>query len=225
MTWAEDQQPPAEGAGATGAAKTPRQEKAYLRRLRLMLPFLILLAFLAWAFTTNYIPSTSMVPTLQPGDHILTLRAWLAYPQGRMPSRGDIVTFIPPEEALLVDGPVPQRPPIGRGEVWIKRVVGLPNETVWVGEGRVFINGSPIPTSVYPGHPNLFFWQYPFASVSPMRLKGDELFVVGDNADDSDDSRSWGPLKRKYIVGRFVRVLFREGPRGPNRKRAESENG
>ncbi len=225
MTWSVVQPDPAGDAGQAAVSDVSPRDKRHIRRLRIILPFLILLAFLAWAFTTNYIPSESMVPTLHPGDHILTMRAWLAYAGGRMPNRGDIVTFIPPEDALMVDGPAPRRPAIGRGEVWIKRVVGLPGETVWVGEGRVFINGAPIPESIYPGHPNLFFWHYPFASVSPLRLKGDELFVIGDNPDDSDDSRSWGPLKRNLLVGRYFRVLFREGPRGPNRKRAELENG
>jgi signal peptidase I len=205
-------------------AEAPKAERQYLRRLRIILPFLLLLAFLSWAFTTNYIPSESMVPTLRPGDHILTMRAWLAYPNGRIPARGDIITFLPPESALQTEGPPQPKPALSRGEVWIKRVVGLPNEVIWIGEGRVFINGSPVPDDIYPGHPNLMYFQYPYASLMPLKLKSDELFVLGDNPDDSDDSRSWGPLKRELVVGRFVRVLFREGPRGPNQRRADGGN-
>jgi len=201
-----------------------QRERRRLLRLRILLPFVVLAASLAWTFTTNYIPSESMAPTLRPGDHILTLRAWLAYPGGRIPKRGDIITFLPPAEALLQDGP-PTEPALPRREVWIKRVVGLPGETIWIGAGRVFVNGSPLPREFYAGYPNVAFWRFPYASATPLRLKGDELFVIGDNPDDSEDSRSWGPLTRSRVVGRFVRVLFREGPQGPNRKRAEAGNG
>jgi signal peptidase I len=209
-------------APTADAAEAPIREKRRLVRLRILLPFLLLAAFLAWAFSTNYIPSESMVPTLQPGDHILTMRAWLAYPGGRTPSRGDIITFLPPESASLEDGP-PQKPGLARREVWIKRVVGLPNETIWIGQGSIFVNGSALPRQYYVGHPNLSFWRFPYASAMPLRLKSDEVFVIGDNPDNSDDSRSWGPLPVGLVVGRYVRILFREGPRGPNRRRLANQ--
>lgn len=224
MTWPEPTEPPQvpEPAEATQPVQSDRRR---LFRLRIILPFLILLAILSWAFTTNYIPSESMLPTLHPGDHILTMRAWLAYWGGRLPARGDIITFIPPAEALAADGPPEQQPRLSRGEVWIKRVVGLPNESIWIVQGRIFINGQPLSRKYYVGYPNLMYWQYPYASLMPLQLRSDEVFVIGDNPDNSEDSRFWGPLKRDLIAGRFVRVIFREGPRGPNRRRAEAENG
>lgn len=225
MTFPEPQETPRIPETVEAAQQPEPRDRRRLFRLRIILPFLILLAFLSWAYTTNYIPSESMLPTLYPGDHILTMRAWLAYWGGRPPSRGDIVTFIPPESALVQDGPPVTTPRFSRGEVWIKRVVGLPNETIWIVEGRILINGQPLPRQYYVGYPNLLFWRFPYASMMPLQLKADEVFVIGDNPDDSDDSRSWGPLKLNLIAGRFIRVLFREGPRGINRKRAEAENG
>lgn len=198
-------------------------EHRRLSRLKLLLPLLFALAFLAWGFTTNYIPSRSMVPTLKPGDHILTMRAWLAYPRGRLPARGDIVTFLPPPAALEQDAPAEQASNL-RPEVWIKRVVGLPGETIWIVGGRVFINGVPLSARFYRGRPNLYQYRYPFASFEPLTLGPDELFVLGDNPEESDDSRSWGPLKRSLVVGKFVAVLFNEGPQGVNQRRAAEDN-
>lgn len=209
-------------------ARKREHERRRLRRLRITFPLLLLVVFLAWAYTTNYIPSESMSPTLQPGDHILAMRAWLAYPRGRLPARGDIVTFLPPKAAMeLVDAGPPDDPrsKLRRQEVWIKRVVGLPNEEVWVFQGRVYINGTPLPAGVYRGEPNVRHAIFPFASSESLKLGPDELFVLGDNSDHSEDSRLWGPLKRDRVVGKYLRVLFREGPGGPNQRRAESSDG
>jgi len=201
-----------------------RAEQRRLWRLRLILPFLILLAFFAWGFTTNYIPSRSMLPTLKPGDHILTMRAWLAYPRDTLPARGDIITFLPPEQVLNEEAQSEGARDL-RPEVWIKRVVGLPGETVWVFGGNIYINGSPLPRQFYRGHPNVYQYNYPFASLAPLTLGAGQLFVIGDNPDESDDSRSWGPLTRDRVVGKFVAVLFNEGEGGPNQRRAEMEEG
>ncbi len=213
---------PPEKPAAEGPVSQPEQRR--LLRLRILLPFLFLLAFLAWGFTTNYIPSHSMEPTLRPGDHILVMREWLAYPRGRIPARGDIVTFLPPDEALAQEGPS-QEPQSLRPEVWIKRVIGLPGEVIWIVGGRVFINGSPVPKSFYQGRPNLYQERYPYASDMPLTLGNDELFVIGDNPEDSDDSRTWGPLKRDRIVGKFVAVLFNESRFGLNSRREQRAGG
>jgi len=213
----------ADAGQGDGAASAPvERERKRLLRLRILLPVLVALAFLAWGFTTNYIPSHSMEPTLRPGDHILSMRAWLAYPGGRLPGRGDIITFIPPDEAIEQEGPPPPKALV-RPEVWIKRVIGLPGEVVFIVGGRVFINGSPLPRQFYAGRPNLYQYRYPYASFAPLTLGKDELFVLGDNPEDSDDSRSWGPLPRNRVVGKFVAVLFNEGAHGVNQRRAEEE--
>ncbi len=216
----EGQEPPEEPVEDAGTARTAA-EKRRLRRLSILLPLLFLLAFLAWGFTTNYIPSRSMEPTLREGDHILTMRAWLAYPRGRMPARGDIITFVPPELALMLE---PEEDRSLRPEVWIKRVVGLPGETIWIFGGQVYVNGAPLPRSFYQGRPNLYPAPYPFATIQPLQLGSDELFVLGDNPEMSDDSRTWGPVKRELVVGKFVAVLFHEGPGGINRRRAAAES-
>jgi len=220
---------PAEEPAAPQAPPAPT-EAPHVRRLKIMLPLLLVLVFLVYAFTTNFIPSDSMLPTLRPGDHILTMRSWLAYPMGRMPARGDIIVFRGPD--LPEEGYPPgadEEQPTGprkfgvfrneSGEILIKRVVGLPGETVQVVGTEVFINGFRMERhyKVIPPTPDL--GDYPFAVQEPLKLGPDELFVLGDNLANSDDGRFWGPLKRSQVIGKFVGVLFHES-NGPNMRRA-----
>src|SRR5579872_3041580 len=186
------------------------------RRLKIIFPFLLILVFLSYAFTTNFIPSASMKPNLNPGDHILTMRAWLAYFGGRMPARGDIIVFALPkaqEQAVGMsdsqsetDTEPAGRQPIGvfrlpPGDILIKRVVGLPGESLLFKDGVLHINGKPFSPSypTLPGDPD-FESEYNYAVEHPLKLGPDELFVLGDNGDNSEDGRFWGPLKRKDVI-------------------------
>src|SRR6266545_6648673 len=82
----------------TAADKRTVLHRRRLRAYKVLLPILIVVAFLAWGFTANYIPSPSMLPTLRPGDHIITMKSWLAFPGGRAPARGDIIVFALPSK-------------------------------------------------------------------------------------------------------------------------------
>lgn len=215
--------------------KKERNERR-LRRLKILFPFLLLLVFLVYAFTTNYIPSESMLPTLKPGDHILTMRTWLAYPFKRMPARGDIIVFVLPKEQEEEGGEPPGGPeegeagggrsPIGifrkpKGDILIKRVVGLPGESVQIKGDAIYINGRKLPDDIRPKMPAMGDEYGYYAVAEPLKLGPDELFVLGDNPENSDDGRFWGPLKRNNVLGKFIRVLWHEGEGGPNRQRAE----
>src|SRR6185369_17385856 len=72
------------------------KRKGYLKRMRWLLCVLLVVGSAVYAFNTAYIPSASMEPALRPGDRILTMRAWLAYPMQRTRSRGDIILFTAP---------------------------------------------------------------------------------------------------------------------------------
>ena len=213
-----------------------------LRRLKIMFPFLLVLVFLVYAFTTNYIPSESMEPNIRPGDHILTMRTWLAYPGGRMPARGDIVVFNLPKEQDPQAGEEgaqggPEASDQGNkglyrygffkmppGDILIKRVIGLPGETVQLRGNTVYINGKKlvenyktVPVDFADGD------YFPFAVEKPIKVPPGELFLLGDNRNNSEDGRFWGTLKREHVLGKFVRVLWNEGANGPNEKRAKQE--
>lgn len=188
---------------------------------------LFCLVFILSGFSTNLIPSTSMEPTLVPGDHALIMRAWLAYPFGVMPARGDIITFHPPKAVLddeaatandnsadaSTEQPsslitVPRKP---KREILIKRVVGLPGDTVQIIGEIVYINGKPLKETyqITPNHDREGTY-YPYAVRQPLKVEPGHLFVLGDNRSNSDDGRFWGTLDRKEVVGRYVRVLFHE---------------
>lgn len=220
--------------------KRKQGERRRQARLMALLPILLMMVGLVWTYATNYIPSSSMEPTLHPGDHILTMKAWIAYPGGRMPARGDIIVFRLSKEqqsaesgedtsqAQKDDSADPenvQKSDSQKPDILIKRVVGLPGETVQVVDGRdVYINGKKIDLDyqINPAEaPNEM--DYPYAVNQPLTVPPGELFVLGDNRDNSDDGRFWGTLKRKDVLGKFVRVLFHEGDKGVNQQKAEAQ--
>lgn len=126
-----------------------------------------------------WVPSNSMEPTVHKGDHLLiSLRAYAHHP----PQRGDIVLFQWPDEP---------------GSNLVKRIVGLPGETVIMARGQVFIDGRPL-AETYLKEPPLR--ERPYAA----RLGPDEFWVLGDNRNHSEDSRDHGPLPRSAIRGRAV---------------------
>ncbi|HZO86892.1 MAG TPA: signal peptidase I [Chthonomonadaceae bacterium] len=231
---------------ADSRARREARNQRTRRRLKIIFPFLLVLVFVVYAFTTNFIPSESMLPGIKPGDHVLTMRAWLAFANGRMPARGDIITFVLPEgkggpggdnaASAQEQGSQDQNSEEGgrrkfflfqkeSKDVLIKRVIGLPGETVMIRGNDVYINGTKL-TENYPiipvDHPE--FQEYAFATEdNPLKLGPDEVFVLGDNRNNSEDGRFWGPLKRDQIIGKFVKVLWNEGENGPNEKRARQE--
>jgi signal peptidase I len=138
-------------------------------------------------FQAFYIPSGSMEPTLKPGDRVLVNK--LSY-QLHGIHRGDIVVFKrPPSEA--------EDPAI---KDLIKRVIGLPGDTIEAREGLVYLNGKLLSEPYLP-HGTL-------TTSLPMRVvPSGQYFVMGDNRSNSKDSRFIGPIAGHLIVGRaFVRV-------------------
>lgn len=219
------------------------------KRVSILVILLMFLVVLMLMFSSDFIPSKSMQPTLEPGDHILALRAWIAYPMNAMPARGDIITFRIPVAQL--DGPEAEQPtpvsatngqdPNGDGpvdkenfgsffkdyaktEVLIKRVIGLPGDKVLLKGNTVYINGKILKEEYKTVPPDSYsVAMASYAVRTPLKVPPGELFVVGDNRNNSDDGRFWGTLKRKYVIGRFVQKLYNEGANGPNVLRAQSE--
>jgi signal peptidase I len=222
----QDQQTESLPEGEVIARDRYDARERYYRRLRILFPFLLVLVFLVYAFTAMYVPSHSMAPTLRSGDYIVVMRSWLAYPFGRLPARGDIVTFeappnfngdemseslADPQVANAATGALSGRRPIGvfrtKRPILVKRVVGLPGETVEIRKRAMYVNGRRIdwPYRVFPTP--IYTDVGSYAVEGPIKLETDEIFVIGDNANDSDDSRIWGPLKREAIRGRLVGTL------------------
>ena len=148
-----------------------------------------LVAFLICRFViiNAVVPTVSMDPTIKAGDRLIGVRLPYYFSD---PKRGDIVIFETPD-------------PAHKGDLYIKRVIGLPGETVVIVEGKVSIvdkdgnvkelEESYLPDSAKPTNPN--------SSINNLSitLGDDEYFMMGDNRNNSSDSRIWGPVKRKAI--------------------------
>jgi signal peptidase I len=140
-------------------------------------------AFLIQAF---YIPSESMVPTLLTNDRVLVNK--LSYHLHDV-HRGDIVVFDAPPGAATA-----------QVKDLIKRVIGLPGETIEGRNGSIFIDGKPLDEPYLP--PDVRSRDFP-----PAKVPAKEIWVLGDNRQDSRDSTFFGPITEKSIVGRaFVRI-------------------
>ncbi len=197
----------------TLSARRARAPSNRLLRGVLELPFLILSAaaiafclktFVAQAF---YIPSASMTPQLQVNDRVLVSK--VSYRLHR-PNRGDIVVFDCPRSSC------PEEPEggspvvralraVGEGvgvlqpstEEFIKRVVGLPGETLEAREGDVYVDGRRLVEPYLPAGTRT-------VNLPATRVPAGRLFVMGDNRGNSSDSRVFGPIARSTVVGRTI---------------------
>lgn len=138
------------------------------------------------------IKGSSMLPTLRNGNWAFVWR--LPYLFGR-PRRGDVVICHFPGRRLKRLPFLPQS--------FVKRVMGLPGETLEFVEGILYVDGQPLEEPfLSPAHTRYL------RSRPPITLGPDEYYVLGDNRDASNDSRRVGPLKRRAIVGRVVCCLW-----------------
>lgn len=147
--------------------------------------FLVMYLFFMQPHQVN---GQSMVPNLQSGEYVLTDK--VSY-KTRNPVRGEVVVIRAPEAANC---------PKGTGCDFIKRVIGLPGETVEVADNGFKINGIALNEPYIPAD----FETLPgkFTQNGPITLGPDEYFVSGDNRPYSADSRAWGPVTKDGIVGR-----------------------
>lgn len=130
----------------------------------------------------------SMVPNFESGEYLLTDK--ITY-RMRNPERGEVVVFHAPPSAHC---------PEGTGCDFIKRVLGLPGETVEVKQNSIYINSSPLREDYLPS--NYKTLPGNFNRNRAIILGSHEYFVMGDNRSYSSDSRAWGPIVQGDIVGR-----------------------
>ncbi|QYX32039.1 signal peptidase I [Sphaerospermopsis torques-reginae] len=129
------------------------------------------------------IPSESMYPTLHTGDRLVVEKVSYRF---HPPETGDIVVFETPPEL--------QRRGYDKNQAFIKRIIGKPGEVISVANGKVYLNGEPLQEDYIAEPPN-----QPFPTV---KIPEDEFFVMGDNRNDSNDSRYWGFLPQQNLIGR-----------------------
>jgi signal peptidase I len=161
------------------------------------------LAIQAFVVKPYRIPSASMVPTLQVHQRVLVDRITMHFSD---PGRGDIVVFKPPLGADSDQCGAPHRPdqacprptPQKSSTNFIKRVVGLPGEHLKVINGRAWINGKPLKEPYIRPDPSCEICDLPREITIPPGY----FFMMGDNRGESDDSRTWGPVPKKWIIGK-----------------------
>ena len=150
------------------------------------------------------IPSESMVPTLQVGQRVLVNRIGARF---STPDVGDIVVFHPPEGAEEDNmcgggqppaGQVCDKPTSNRADVnFIKRVVAGPGDKISIQDGHVILNGKRQAEKFA----RALRWRRGCDFPTTVTVPADHYFMMGDNRGSSDDSRFWGPVPRKWIIG------------------------
>jgi signal peptidase I len=145
----------------------------------------------AYAVQTYFVPTPSMTPTLIPGDRIVVDKLYSTI------HRGDILVF--------------RDPPADQGgpPVLVKRVVGLPGETISSVGSTVLIDGKPLaePWLV----PLKGICTEPNEHIKTQTIKPDNYFMMGDCRGDSGDSRYWGTLPKSYVIGKVDLIIWRSG--------------
>jgi signal peptidase I len=136
----------------------------------------------AFVAEPRFIPSDSMLPTLEVGDRLVVEKISYRF---HAPAKGDIVVFDPPQQ-LQIQG-------YAKDQAFIKRVIGTPGQTIQIQNGRVYLNNIPLKEDYIAQPPN-----YQMAVV---RVPEDQLFVMGDNRNNSNDSHVWGFLPKQNVIG------------------------
>lgn len=193
---APSEEAPPEPSGGGRAVRVRHAPRVDPNRRRRRIEWLAVIGFAALAavllrlfvIQTYFVPSGSMVPTIQVGDRILVNK--LAYHLHGV-GRGDIVVFNAPEPSVAQDCNTSDR-------VLVKRVIGLPNETISDRNGTVYINSKVLDEGFLPQHdPGTTT-----GSFKPVHIGKNEYFVMGDERVDSCDSRIWGLVTRSEIIGK-----------------------
>jgi signal peptidase I len=206
------------------------------------------------------VPTASMENTILVGDYLLVNKFifspgdTLSFLPQREIKRGDIIVFKYPGNSRHPENDRMRNPPLRKYEInYVKRVVGLPGETIEFRNNQLFINGQLLPEHRVQGdHPtrrnsrqqnpdapletenveekqadqayDVYYGQrssenvkkglpeerdFEFAKPgTPFKIPDDSYFVMGDNRDNSEDSRFWGPVKRDLIIGRAMFVYW-----------------
>ncbi|HHZ20429.1 MAG TPA: signal peptidase I [Firmicutes bacterium] len=173
---------------AVGGKK--REKPSLLREvMEVLIPaFLLFLFIRTFIAEARFVPSPSMLPTIQLGDRFIVEKVSYWF---RAPQRGDIIVFHPPVKAK-------EKSNVPLKDDFIKRVIALPGEEVMVRDGKVYINGKPL------AEPYIEQGRQPVYEVGPLVVPPDSYWVLGDNRNQSWDSHEWGEVPRRNIVGRAI---------------------
>lgn len=151
----------------------------------------VIFFFIYWfLFRPFQVNGESMMPTFKNGEYILTNIISLRF---NAPHKGDVIVF---------------KSPTDEDKDFIKRIIAVPGDTVMVQNGAVFVNGQKLDESSYLP-PDFQTQQGAFLTEGVSKtVPEDTYFVMGDNRSNSSDSRTWGFLPKKEIIGRSIFVYW-----------------
>jgi signal peptidase I len=193
-----------------GTKRMSETKKSKVREYAETLIIALLIALFVRAFVVQAfkIPSGSMEPTLLVGDHLLVNKFIYGIRMPfvgkkivtfNLPKRGEVIVFIPPHD---------------RSKDFIKRVIGLPGEKVEIKERKIYINDRLIedPWGVFEKvNPSPIYDNY-----GPEKVPSESLFVMGDNRDNSQDSRYWGFASLDDVLGKAFIMYWSWDLRAPS---------
>ena len=161
-----------------------KKKKSSLREMVEVIVTALVLAFLIKTFVVGnfWIPSESMVPTIEVNDKVIVTNFsyWFEGPK-----RGDVIVF---------------RYPLDNKKDYIKRCIGLPGETVEFRDSKLYVNGQLVEEPYLPE--GLVFEDY-----GPIEVPEGQYFMCGDNRNHSSDSRVWGFVEKRLIIGK-AQVIY-----------------
>jgi len=149
---------------------------------------LVVVVIRTYVFQPFLVRGDSMVPSFHSGDYLIVDE--LSYKFLRSPVRGEVIVFKFPGDET---------------QKYIKRVIGLPGETVEIREGKVFVSMGSEPKELEEPYLRQGTVTEGFTELT---LGNDEYFVMGDNREFSSDSRRWGTLPQEEIIGRALLRVF-----------------
>jgi signal peptidase I len=168
---------------STVVKEPPNIWRQFRENLQIVVIALVLaLIIRSFVAEPRFIPSESMLPTLEVGDRLVVEKISYRF---RAPAIGEIVVFDPPEQ-LQLQG-------YAKDQAFIKRVMATPGQIIQVKDGKVYRNHVPLKED-YIAEP-------PDYQMEAVRVPEGHLFVMGDNRNNSRDSHAWGFLPQQNVIG------------------------
>ncbi|ACV62086.1 signal peptidase I [Desulfofarcimen acetoxidans DSM 771] len=161
-------------------------KKSAFREIIESIAIAVLLAAIIRIFILEpfYIPSGSMIPTLMINDRIIVSKFNYYFTE---PKRGDVVVF---------------KYPLDQEERFVKRLIGFSGETIEIKNSKLYINGKETQENYLP--PDLHM----IGDFGPYQVPADSYFMMGDNRNNSKDSREWGKMPKDLMIGKAIFVYW-----------------